>query len=301
MFVYNRLDHTQQAVGSLQTNNLALKSELVIYSDGPATDRDVEKVRKVREFLRTIDGFNSVSIVERERNLGLAGSVIDGVTRECKNHGKVIVLEDDLITTPFFLEYMNSALSAYEHNDSIFVISGYSPKINTPWFFKDDVYLTQRSSSWGWGTWAAEWSQVVWDNSYYARYVADESIMARFAAYGGSDRPAMLKKQVSGELDSWAIRRAFTQFMLKKYTLYPKQTLVRNIGFDGSGVHCGDNAGFDEQNYLAKVKPVLPRQPRANSIIDKKIRRYYSQDSKQDQAIGRRLMRDLKSFIQVRK
>ena len=147
LFAYNRLNHLQRTVAALQANTLAEESDLFIFSDGPKGANDETEVDRVRQYIRQIIGFKSVTIHDQQVNKGLADSIISGVSKIFSKYDKVIVLEDDLVTAPLFLKYMNSALTAYEHTDSIFLISGYSPKISTPWFFKDDVYLTQRSSS----------------------------------------------------------------------------------------------------------------------------------------------------------
>lgn len=258
LFVYNRPMHTQRTVEALQKNYLAGDSELIIFSDGPKSDAQAVAVCEVRQYIRGIQGFRSVRIVERETNYGLARSIIDGVTSVLNEYGRIIVLEDDLVTSPYFLKFMNDALSIYEQDKRVFAISGFSPNIKIPPGFSDDVYLTHRSSSWGWATWRQEWSEVGWDDDDYKKYVSNRLLMEQFGKKGGDDRPDLLLWQVSGKINSWAIKRGFTQFLLGKYTVYPVKTLVKNIGHDGSGVHCLNNPAFDNGVLLGDA-PVRVR------------------------------------------
>lgn len=277
LFVYNRPDHTKQTIEALQKNELAKDSELFIYSDAAKNENALNKVNKVREYIKTINGFKKVIIIEREKNWGLANSIIDGVTKIVNEYGKIIVLEDDLVTSPYFLKFMNEALEVYEDREDIFAISGYSPSIKIPLHYKYQVYLTHRSSSWGWATWKAEWNCIKWDNKNYKQYVDNIKIMQEFGLKGGKDRPKMLKAQIESKINSWAIRRGFTQFLQRKYTLFPVRTLINNIGYDGSGVHCGADSSFDNNNSLVdKINLNFPYEIDENNLISKSIYRYYT-------------------------
>ena len=152
LFVYNRPWHTKQTVEALQKNELAKESELFIYSD-EAKNKDVRKsVDEVREYIGKIDGFKKVTIIKREKNWGLANSIIDGVTKTVNEYGKIIVLEDDLITSPYFLKFMNEALEFYKEEQKVWHISGWSYPINTNNI--DDVFFLRVMNCWGWATWA---------------------------------------------------------------------------------------------------------------------------------------------------
>lgn len=275
-FVYNRLWHTEKTVKYLKKNELAQESELFIYSDAPRNDDDKNSVNDVRNYIKNITGFKKIRIIIRKKNFGLADSIIDGVTKIVNKYGNVIVLEDDLVTSPYFLRFMNESLDKYKDDDRIFVISGYSPKINLPSDYNKDVYLTHRSSSWGWSTWKNEWNSINWKHEFYEPFLNDNKLMKMFARKGGTDRLKMLKLQFKGEINSWAIRRAFTQFLQKKYTVYPSRTLLNNIGHDGSGVHCGVNSIFDSDNYIESKVIILPDQVDDNKYINLIIYKYYS-------------------------
>src|SRR5262245_24975653 len=125
LFTYNRPDHTRQTVEALRKNELAEETDLLVFSDAPGRPDDAERVRQVREYVDTISGFKSVRVVARARNLGLAGSIIDGVTQVCGESGRAIVLEDDLVTSPFFLGFMNKALDTYASEDRVGSVHGY--------------------------------------------------------------------------------------------------------------------------------------------------------------------------------
>ncbi|MDI6716137.1 MAG: glycosyltransferase [Actinomycetota bacterium] len=162
LFVYKRLYHAQQTVKFLQKNDLAEQSELYIYSDGPKHEHDIEKVKEVRAYLKTISGFKTITVIEREKNLGLANSIITGVTEVIDKFGKVIVMEDDLLCSRNFLSFMNKALDHYKDDKRIFSVTGLNYPIKIPESYKHDVYLAYRESSWGWGTWKDRWDKTDW-------------------------------------------------------------------------------------------------------------------------------------------
>lgn len=244
LFVYNRLDHTRQTIEALKKNTLAKESQLFIYSDGAKDDTVSTKVQNLREYLKGIDGFNKVTIIERDRNWGLAPSIIDGVSSIIEQYGKVIVLEDDLITSKYFLEYMNDALEAYQSNDRVFSITGFSfhsDFMNFPSTYKDEVYLNIRPMSWSWATWKNRWGDVDWDVSDFKSFINDPNKVKEFNK-GGTDLTRMLKNQMKGRLNSWYVRWTYHAYKKKMYTIYPRISYVNNIGHDSSGVHCVEDS-----------------------------------------------------------
>jgi len=159
LFVYNRPEHTRQTIDALQKNDLAQESELFVYSDGTKNEKALPQVNKVREMVRRISGFKKVTVIERDRNWGLAANIIDGVTHVVGKYGTVIVLEDDLITSRNFLRFMNEALAVYKKEGAVYSITGHS--------FTDDVkdidssYFLAFTSSWGWATWEEKWRYLL--------------------------------------------------------------------------------------------------------------------------------------------
>ncbi|MGF7039437.1 sugar transferase [Mucilaginibacter lappiensis] len=237
LFTYKRVAPLKATIAALQKNFLARDSFLYIFSDGPRHEHDKAQVEEVRKYLRSVTGFREITIRESEQNKGLARSIIDGTSELIQQFGKVIVLEDDLLTTPNFLNFMNEALENYVYNQQVFSISGYSFNLKPE--SSDDIsegYFLNRGWSWGWATWADRWNQVDWQVEEYARFKNDKAARKRFAQ-GGSDLNSMLDKQMTGLLDSWAIRWFFNQYKLEGVTLYPKLSKIYNNGFDQYATH----------------------------------------------------------------
>jgi hypothetical protein len=246
LFTYKRLATLRQTVAALQANRLASQSDLFIFSDQGKRPEDMEQVREVREFIRTIGGFRSVHITENVANKGLASSIIGGVSQVIQQYGRVIVLEDDLLTTPNFLDYMNTALERYEREPDVFSVSGYSFDLGPedPARYPFDAYFTTRGWSWGWATWKDRWSGVDWQMSDYPEFAGNPARRRQFAQ-GGSDLNLMLRRQMTGQLDSWAIRWFYHQFKVRGLTLYPILSKVYNDGFDEMATHTrGSNARY---------------------------------------------------------
>ena len=238
LFVYKRLDTLQLTVAALKQNYFANESELFIFSDAAKTSGDKDEINKVRDFIRTISGFRKVCIFESDTNKGLAISVIEGVSRVLKEFGKVIVLEDDLVTSSNFLSYMNNCLEHYKDNNKVFSISGYTVPIKADKF--KDVYFTKRSSSWGWATWKERWEKVDWEVKDY-KFFKDDNAQKKAFNKMGSDLSSMLKKQMDGSINSWAVRWCYHQFKYDLYSVYPMISKVKNIGFGEGATHTLDH------------------------------------------------------------
>lgn len=239
IFVYNRLDHTQQTIEALANNTLAQESCVFIYSDAAKTEKGIDKVNDVRRYIDSLANqslFKAVTIIKAEKNRGLANSVIHGVTETINNYGKVIVVEDDLVTTPDFLTYMNKALEFYEKDQTIWSISGYSFSMKIPKSYRHDIFYSYRASSWGYATWADRWNTVDWDVKDYDDFKINKQKRKQMNR-GGLDMAKMLDDQMAGRVDSWAIRWCYEQSKQNKYTVYPVYSRVKNIGLDGSGTH----------------------------------------------------------------
>ncbi len=234
LFVYKRLDLTKQVLSSLQKNTLALQSHLHIFSDAAATDEDKASVEEVRCFLVNITGFASVTLHLAEHNKGLASSIIAGVSEVLDKEGKAIVLEDDLILSDNFLSFMNGALNFYEDDKKVFSVCGYTVPIHTNENL--DVYFTGRGSSWGWATWKDRWQKIDWAMSDYEAFTKDKAEQKRFNR-NGSDLTKLLRLQMTGQRNSWAIRWTYAQFKLDTYTVFPVLSKVANDGFGGKATH----------------------------------------------------------------
>src|ERR1700754_1030272 len=155
LFVYNRPEHTRRTLSYLQKNVLADESRLFIFSDGPKTDADKAKVEEVRQMAKEVTGFKSVKVVTRKENLGLANSIISGVTKLVNEYDKVIVFEDDLLSSPYTLQYFNESLNRYAKDDKVMHIGAYMydlPDKKLP-----ETFFYRAATSWGWATWARAW------------------------------------------------------------------------------------------------------------------------------------------------
>jgi len=237
LFVYNRPDHVQRTLERLRKNALASSSNLRIFSDGAKGLGDSDAVQNVRKLIRSVQGFHSVTIVERPRNFGLAASVIAGVTQLCDENGEAIVVEDDLLTAPDFLTFMNAALDRYRSSAGVFSIGAFNYGIRAQRDYPADAFFTYRSCSWGWATWRDRWMKADWKVSDYLKFRSDKKRLRKFSR-GGGDLPRMLAKQMAGQLDSWAIRWAYAHYFNDAVALLPVKSRIVNIGLDGSGTHC---------------------------------------------------------------
>ena len=229
LFTYNRLNETIKTVEALQKNYLATDSDLCIFSDGPKNKEISLHVEEVRQYLKTIKGFKTVTIYESDINKGLANSIISGVTQIIKKYGKVIVLEDDLVTSPNFLNFLNQGLQFYENIPKIFSITGYCFDLPSLINYSNDYFLGYRASSLGWGTWLDRWSPIDWEVKDYYKFKWNIFKQFHFMR-GGSDMPRMLKKQMNGSIDSWAIRWCFHQSQKGLLTVYPAKSKLLHIG-----------------------------------------------------------------------
>ena len=253
---------------------MAADSDLHIFSDGPKNHEQAAAVRDVRDYLRTITGFNTVRIVERERNMGLAASIISGTSQVFNDHAACIVLEDDLLSAPSFLKFMNAALQVYRDRQDIFSVTGYNYPLALPQDYPDDAYLSYRGSSWGWGTWADRWQKVDWAVSDYSQF-ADNALDQALFARGGDDLAGMLKLQMEGKINSWSIRFDYAHHKNNALCLYPVRSKIQNIGFDGSGVHCGVSEDYmvelnsGRQDF--RLRPDLQLDPAIINIFNRRF------------------------------
>ncbi len=236
LFVYKRIDCLKQTVMHLQNNLLAKESDLIIFSDSGKHECDKLKVQNVREYISTIKGFKTLTIYRADENKGLASSVIEGVSSVLEKYGKAIVLEDDIITSQDFLTFMNEGLNFYENNEKIWSITGYCPPIKIPKYYKEDIFLCLRPSSWGWATWKDRWLLNDWELNDYESLLRDRRKQRAFNK-GGYDLYRMLNLQMRGKLDSWAIRWSYSQFCQAMYSVYPVQTRVEHIGEGEDATH----------------------------------------------------------------
>src|SRR5882672_4667784 len=241
LFVYNRREHVSQTIQALQRNDLARDSDLFIFSDAPKNEDAVPMVEEVRTYIRDIGGFKSIQIVERGKNYGLAKNIIDGVTTIVDQYGRVIVLEDDIVISPYFLRYMNDALRVYESEERVISIHGYTYPVKGS---LPETFFLRGADCWGWATWKRGWDIFEPDGEKLMHDLERKKLKRRFDLNGAYSFTRMLDEQIHGKNDSWAILWYASALARGKFTLYPGRSLVQNIGTDGSGTHCGDTNFF---------------------------------------------------------
>jgi hypothetical protein len=262
LFVYSRLEHTQRTAAALQRNLLASQTDLFIFSDAARKPEAQANVQAVRDYVRTIDGFRSVTLVERERNFGLAASILDGVTRICAERGRVIVLEDDLVTAPDFLTYMNDALDFYADDARVIAVHGYMYPVAAD---LPETFFLRDPGCWGWATWKRGWDLFDADGAAQLAAVRQQGRETEFDLDGSYDYIGMLEGRIAGHNQSWAVLWYATAFLRGKLTLYPGRSLVQNIGFDGSGTHGGAVNSFATvlSDRPVAVAPIAVEEDRA--------------------------------------
>jgi len=256
IFVYNRPWHTRQTIEALSANEGVQGTDLIIYSDGPKSPDAIEQVNEVRHYLSGVRGFKSVSIVLRDTNLGLAKSIIDGVTEVLKKYNCVIVIEDDLVTSPYFLQYMNDALEFYQNVDRVVSIHGYLFPVKK---LLPETFFLKGADCWGWATWRRGWANFNPNGEWLFSELHRLKLTSEFDFKGTYEYTTMLKDQIDGNNDSWAVRWYASAFLHNKLTLYPGRSLVQNIGFDSSGVHCEVNRNIEVSLSATPVRvEVIP-------------------------------------------
>lgn len=236
LFTYNRPRETKQTIEALQKNFLASESDLIIFSDGPKNQMAISRTDEVRKYIKTVNGFKNVTLIEASRNKGLANSIIEGVSAVFEKHDRVIVLEDDLITTRNFLNFMNQALDFYEEIKEINSINGYSLKLYSN---QNSVYFQTRPFPWGWGTWKNRWKTQIFNKEEITKTIETEKLLLKeFRKACGNDISRMLLKSITNKNDSWYVRWTFDHFRNNKYSAFPKYSFIQNIGHTSDGTHC---------------------------------------------------------------
>lgn len=250
LFVYNRPQHTSRTLKFLSQNELAAESRLFIFSDGAKSQEEVQNVAEVRELLKNISGFKSVEVIERKENMGLANSIIAGVGRLVKDYKQVIVFEDDLITSPHTLTYFNEALNKYRDTTQVMHIGAYMYNLKN--IQLPETFFYRAATSWGWATWDRAWQHFEPNiDTLMAQFDAKKK--KAFSIEHHMNFWKQMEDFKKGKNNSWAIRWYASIFLKGGLTLNPAQSMVNNIGHDGSGVHSGIN---DIYNVIINPQPV---------------------------------------------
>lgn len=256
IFAFNRPDHLRRTLEALAANELAAKSHVTFFCDGPRTAEEKIKTNAVRTIARAAQGFASVKVVERTQNMGCAAAVIDGLKQMFAHHEKLIVIEDDILTSPYTLRFLNDGLDFYENKKTVFNISAWSPPAKIfpiPKEYPYDVYAVQRFECWGWASWRDRFQNIDWGVTDYEKF-KESPLLRRAFNRGGEDLSPMLDMQMDGKINSWAIRAAYTCFKNGQVGILPVFSYSTNIGME-SGTHCTDkNSNLDNDVTKAKKK-----------------------------------------------
>ncbi len=249
---YSRLNHLKQTIETLQKNTLAKQSELYVFSDGPQKG-DEEIVAKVREYIHTIDGFKKVYIVEREIN-GRVANNRGGIKQLLGKYGKIIWLEEDIVTAPGFLTYMNEALEFYKKDERVISISGYCPPFKFPKDYMEEVFLLQRFSAWGFATWKEKFDPFGFELDMHDidGFFQDKKAIKDFKL-NGENTYRMLLSEHKKEINALDVKIAYYVYKYNMYSLFPEKSFVQNIGHDGTGEHCGNTILFNHEKLQDKV------------------------------------------------
>lgn len=291
LFVYNRPEHVRRNIQALLKNELAAESELFIYSDAAKDETSQAAVKEVRAFIRSIQGFKKITITERAENWGLARSIIDGVTTQINRYGRVIVLEDDLVVAPHFLQFMNDALETYRDEERVGHIQAcdftHDPSL-------PDTFLIKWTGSWGWGTWDRAWKHFNANGKALLTELESRKLTYTFDFNGKYGYTRMLRRQIEGKNNSWAIRWNASLFLKGILSLNVGKSLVQNEGFDGSGTNCGGGGLYASELYMErlpvkKISPIEENIQARNAYV-----RYYARTNSFMAKAIRRIKRTLK-------
>lgn len=287
LFAYARLDHLQMTIAALLANSEAAETSLYVYCDGPRHDAHKQITDAVRAYVDTIQGFRSVTRIYRQKNLGLANSIISGVTDVLAEHDEVIVMEDDLVVSPYFLKFMNEGLQLYRDEERVASIHGYSYPVPET---LPETFFLRGADCWGWATWSRAWRHFEPDGQKLLDALRRERLARAFDMGGAYPYMKMLANQVAGKNDSWAVRWHASCFLDNMLTLYPGRSLVNNIGTDDSGTHCATTDDFDQVVAAAPVN-ILPVEIQENETGRNSFARFLGQHTSFAARAKRALMR----------
>lgn len=290
LFTYDRPEHTKLTVEALLENKLAADSELFIFSDEPKNEKSNEGVGRVRDYIHTIKGFKNVEITERESNYGLAKSITDGVTSVCNIYGRVIVLEDDLVTSRYFLRYMNEALEAYQNEEAVISIHGYMFPVKGSF---PETYFLKGVDCWGWATWKRGWDLFEHDGNKLLSELRQRGLGREFDFNGSHDYIKMLEGKCAGKNDSWAVLWYASAFLKEKLTLWPGKSLIQNIGNDSSGTNVGNTNIYHV--VLADEPITVNSIPIEENVYAKKQIEHFFRITKM--SFAKRIIRKAKQFF----
>ncbi|WP_305988576.1 glycosyltransferase family 2 protein [Roseibium sp. MMSF_3544] len=297
LFAFNRPDHTRRTLDAIAKNHLAGETDLFVFVDGPRAEKDIALVHEVYAIADAVEGFKSVTIVRRDANIGLARSIIQGITRTLEEHDRIVVLEDDIVTSPAFLNYMNGSLSHFQGEKKVWHICGY----NEPTRSRDSTktHFSRLMNCWGWGTWRDRWQHFEKDpEKLLSEFTPD--MINRFNLDIGEKFWFQVLANADGRMNTWAIFWYATIFKEGGLCLNPNVSYVRNIGFDGSGVHCSvDEVRNRARKLNLEVKVKYPKKISEDPSEFKKLKEFYKNKKRKISKIKKIRKKIIKLFVET--
>jgi GT2 family glycosyltransferase len=269
--VYTRVNHFKQCIEALQKNTLAEESELYIYSDAASRDDDEKLVQEVRDYSHNIKGFKKVRVIERKKNYGGTQNAPKAHREITKKYGKSIFLEDDIVTAPGFLQFVNDALELYKDDEKILAVGGHTPNILENLYSNKDIYFTKRFSGWGLGTWEEKFNKIKPVSMYD---ISRNNSLKDKLDECGTDLYGMALLDAKGKINAGDVRACCLMAQENLYIVLPTKTLVKNIGLDGSGVHCGNENKYINDE-LSKKERFNFEGYYCNEKINQELKRFY--------------------------
>lgn len=296
LFTYRRPEHLRKTLRALKQNPEANLTPLIAFSDASDQPETTVAVQEVRQVLHETDGFASVQIVERESRFGLAKNILSGVTEVLEKFGRVIVLEDDLVTHPAFLRFMNGALNTYTNDPRILSVSAAMPhrfRMKVPNTYPHDVWLSLRNLSTGWGTWSEKWTGVDWEIQDLESFRNDPVAWRRFNLGGADLTPAFLNA-MDLDRDLWAARFSYAHFISGRYSVLPRVSYVKHIGYDGSGMNTFWNPYHKLDSLDGAISnPSFPEHLEMNAKLQRRFRNAFRAQAWIERQKRKRLLKQL--------
>ena len=295
LFAYRRPEHLRRTVNGLLSNPEARRTPLYLFCDAARKPEHQAEVDAVRRYAESIGGFAHLELIRRSENLGLARSIVAGVTEVLQQHESVIVVEDDLLTAPHFLSFMNAGLSCYAADEQVGSIHGYTYPVDTQ---LPETFFLRGADCWGWATWRRAWRHFNPNGSELLRELRCRGLTRAFDLGGAYPYTKMLEGQIAGRNDSWAIRWHASCFLKEMLTLYPARSLVSNIGNDGTGTHGGNEETFDVELCQRRID-VQRIECRQNEAALAAVARFFRRERRIDKRIVRRVRSALSAIKSV--
>ncbi|MGE5558748.1 MAG: glycosyltransferase family A protein [Bacillota bacterium] len=271
LFVYNRPIHAQMVLDKLTNCNGFRDTDVYIFSDGSKNSRDVASVEETRQRIKVFaSAHGNIRVIESEYNKGLADSIVSGVDYILGRSEQIIILEDDCVPSSDFLDFMLKCLIKYKDENRIMSLSGYALPIRLPPDYPYDIYYTYRSTSWGWGTWGRAWKYFNRSGNLLDEIKKSRTLKEKINRIG-ADLIPMLEMHAKGQIDSWSVFWSIAIIKNNGLCVNPTKSRIENIGFDGTGVHCGKSGKFKVGISSSDKEIVFPEEVKVENFI---IRQY---------------------------